>query len=245
MKPGKARSPWQCAHVGKTVCFAFLVLLTSGCALGRCKVEENLMADKDSTTRNQGVLENYHVGFPDILTVAVAGQKALTRHYAVGVDGSIDLAQYGKLRVDGSTPAEVARLIAKKIGLPQSAVRVGVEEYRSQVVFLFGQVVGWQRAVPYQGQETVLDLLQRVGGITPGAEPGEVYVIRTHLDEGKRQEVFHVHLKSIVLKKDESSNIRLLPYDQVYVGETRQARVERCIPPWIRPAYQAIWKTTP
>ncbi|MCI0640001.1 MAG: polysaccharide biosynthesis/export family protein [Gemmataceae bacterium] len=245
MKPGKPWSPWQCVAVGELFCCAFAALFISGCALGRAKVEGQLMADKNSTTRNQGVLEHYHVGFPDILAIEVAGKKALTGHYLVGVDGSIELAEYGKLRVDGSTPGEVARLISKEIGIAQRDVRVGVEEYRSQVVFLFGQVIGWQRAVPYQGQETVLDLLQRVGGIAPGAEPDEVFVVRTHLEDGKRQEVFHVHLRSIVLKKDESSNVRLLPYDQIFVGETRQARVERCIPPWFRPVYQAIWKTNP
>ena len=45
----------------------------------------------------------------------------------------------------------------------------------------------------------MLDLLQRVGGIAPGAAPQDVYVVRSHLGEG-RPEVFHVDLDAIVLR---------------------------------------------
>ena len=41
------------------------------------------------------------------------------------------------------------------------------------------------------------------------------------------------------------TNLRLQPFDQIHVGETRQARVERCIPPWLRPVYQALMDTQP
>ena len=41
------------------------------------------------------------------------------------------------------------------------------------------------------------------------------------------------------LKHDHRTNIRLLPFDQVYVGETRRAQIEKAIPPWLRRMYQA------
>jgi hypothetical protein len=63
--------------------------------------------------------------------------------------------------------------------------------------------------------------------------------------DSQRPEVFHVDLASIVVKHDDRTNLRLQPGDQIYVGETRQARIEKCIPPWIRPLYQAIWDTHP
>jgi protein involved in polysaccharide export with SLBB domain len=91
----------------------------------------------------------------------------------------------------------------------------------------------------------VLDLLQRVGGITPGAEPRDVYVVRPHLGDNQRPEAFHVDLHAIVLRHDHKTNIRLLPFDQVYVGQTRKAQIEQAIPPWMRGAYQAIWRASP
>ena len=67
--------------------------------------------------------------------------------------------------------------------------------------------------------------------------------VRSHLADDHRPEVFHVNLEAIVLKRDERTNVRLLPFDQVYVGETRQAVVERVVPPWFRPLYRTLTNT--
>jgi polysaccharide export outer membrane protein len=203
------------------------------------------MSDRDTTTRNRGVPEHYQVGCPDVLSVQVAGRPDLTVPLTVGPDGRIELGDYGKLRVEGRFPGQIVEQVAEALGVEAGGVNVRVEEYRSQQLFLFGQVVGWQRSVPYQGQETVLDLLQRVGGITPGAEPDEVYVVRAHIADGSRPEVYHVDLHAVVVGHDQQTNLRLLPNDQIYVGETRQARVERVVPPWLRPLYQVLWNTQP
>jgi protein involved in polysaccharide export with SLBB domain len=130
--------------------------------------------------------------------------------------------------------------VAAAAEVAPAAVHVRVAEYNSQQVYLFGEVIGLHRAVPYRGPETVLDLLQRAGGLTPEAAAGDVHVIRAHVIDGRRPEVFHIDLRAITLKKDESSNVRLQPFDQVYVGQTRQAVLDRCLPPWLRPAYQAL-----
>jgi len=102
-------------------------------------------------------------------------------------------------------------------------------------------VTGWQRTIPYQGQETVMDVLQRVGGITAGAAPEDVFVVRAHVADGQKPEVFHVDLNAIVIKHDQHTNIRVLPYDQIYVGQSRQSKVLRCVPPWLKPVFLAAW----
>ena len=91
----------------------------------------------------------------------------------------------------------------------------------------------------------MLDLLRRSGGIKAGAEPDDVYVVRSNITTGERPEVFHVDLGAIVLDNDHRTNIRVQPFDQIHVGETRHAEIERCLPPWMRPAYQFIWDTRP
>ena len=70
-------------------------------------------------------------------------------------------------------------------------------------------------------------------------------MIRTRVAQGQRPEVFHVDLRAIVLRHDQRTNVRLHPFDQIHVGETRQARVERSIPPWLRPLYQVVCDTRP
>ena len=203
------------------------------------------MADKFTTTRNEGVVEHYLISCPDVIEFAVAGRPHFSGKFTVGLDGRINLGEYGKPRVEGHTIPDLTQLIAELTGTRPEDVRIRVADFNSQHLFLFGQVIGWQRTVPYRGQETVVDLLQRVGGITQGAAPEDVHVVRPHLGDGQRPEVFHVDLAAIVMKHDFRTNLRLLPSDQVYVGETRQARIEKCIPPWFRPLYQTLWGTRP
>jgi polysaccharide biosynthesis/export protein len=227
------------------LCALLLCAALTGCATDRVNVDKSVMSDRDSTRRNAGVAESYRVGCPDVLEVRMPGRAELSGQHVIGPAGRIDLGDYGALRVEGRTLAEVGRLIAAETGQPPADVEVRVAQFRSQYLFLFGQIIGWQRTVPYQGPETVLDLLQRVGGLTLGAEPGKVYVVRTHLGDSQRPEVFHVDLAAIVMKGDDKTNIRLLPFDQVYVGASRQAEIEKSFPPWLRPLYQSLWNMLP
>jgi len=190
--------------------------------------------------RNDGVPAQYVVRAPDVLGIGVNGRPDLAGEAAIGADGRLSLESLGRPRVEGQTALEVARTVAAGVGVLPDAVHVRVVSYNSQQVYLFGEVIGLHRAVPYQGPETVLDLLQRVGGITSSAAPGDIYVIRSHVADGHDPETFHVDLQAITLKKDDSTNVRLQPFDQVHVGQTRQAVIDRCMPPWLRPMYQHL-----
>jgi polysaccharide export outer membrane protein len=217
-----------------------LLLSLCGCAATMPQVDKTLLAEKGSAVRNEGVAECYLIGCPDVLELIVVGRPEHSGQCVVGPDGRIDLGPLGRPRVEGRTVTEVARLIAREADLPPAFVEVRVVEFRSQVLYLFGEVNGLQRAVPYRGQETVLDLLQRVGGITPGAAPDDVHVVRARVAEGKRPEVFLVDLRAIVLRGDHKTNLRLQPFDQIHVGATRRARLEKCVPPWLRPLFHAL-----
>jgi protein involved in polysaccharide export with SLBB domain len=214
--------------------------LLAGCAHGRSHLDQAVKADQGGPARNEGVTEQYLVRCPDVLAVAVEGRPDLPATAAVGPDGRLNLEGLGRPRVEGQTAAEAARALATAAAVPPEAVRVRVVEYNSQQIYLFGEVFGLHRAVPYRGPETVLDLLQRVGGITPEAAGGDVHVIRSHVAEGRDPEVFHIDLQAITARKDESTNLRLLPFDQVYVGQTRRAVIDRCMPPWLRPMYESL-----
>jgi protein involved in polysaccharide export with SLBB domain len=218
-----------------------LILLASGgCVTTQPHTDKDLMAERGGWVRNEGMVERYAIGCPDVLALVVGGHPELSHRYTVGADGRIDLDHLGQPRVEGRTAPEVARVVADALALPPERVEVRIAEFKSQCLYLFGEVNGLQRSVPYRGQETVLDLLQRVGGITPGAAPEEVYVVRSRVSEGQRPEVFHVDLRAILEKHDARTNVRLQPFDQVHVGATRRARLEKCIPPWLRPIYHAL-----
>ena len=218
-----------------------VVVLLAGCAQTRPHVDQAVKADDGGAARKEGVAEQYLIRCPDLLQVTVEGRPDLPPRAAVGPDGRLDREDLGQPRVEGQTLAETARAVAAALAVSPEAVHVSVVEYNSQQVYLFGEVLGQHRAVAYQGPETVLDLLQRVGGITPEAAEGDIHVIRSHVADGHDPEVFHIDLRAIAVKKDMSTNVRLRPFDQVYVGQTRRAVIDRCMPPWLRPAYEALF----
>src|SRR5207248_11357835 len=136
----------------------------------------------------------------------------LTGLVAVDPDGAVGLPT-GRLHVEGLTPAAVAGRVAAAAGVPDDGVRVRVAEHNSRQVFLFGPVAGHERAVPYQGPETVVELLRRTGGLTPQAEPAQVHVVRPNVAVGRRPEVFPVDLEAILLHGDDRSHVVVQPYD--------------------------------
>jgi protein involved in polysaccharide export with SLBB domain len=218
--------------------FAFLL---AGCATGQSQVDRALMADPGSPARGENVANSYAVGCPDVLEIVVAGRPDLTGLREIGPDGRVALGHIGRVRIEGQTLPEVTRRLAEAAEVPPQSVRASVAEYRGQQVYLIGQIVGLQRAIPYRGPETVLDLLRRAGGLTPGAAPDNVFVVRSRVAEGKTPEVFRVDLQAILFRHDTRTNIRLQPLDQVFVGETKQSCFEKCVPPWLRPVYDALW----
>jgi len=213
---------------------AAVLLCAPGCAWDRALVE-NLRAQ--SSYLDDAVVRAYRVGCPDVIELQVQTRPEFNGYYEIASDGRINLGDYGNPRIEGRTLAEVARMICEETGTAALGVRVRVSEYRSQHVILFGEINGSQRSVSYRGPETVLELLQRVGGITHDGAPDDVYVVRPHVGDNLRAEVFHVDLRGIVLKNDDKTNVRLQPFDQIFVGETRRARIEKAIPLWVRWIY--------
>jgi len=214
--------------------------LLAGCASTQPRLDQALLADHNPAAHGGDLDKFYQVHCPDVLEIQVNGDSSWTGQRTVGADGRIDLAPLGAVRVDGLTTREIVYQLAGHFHVRPTQMQVRVASYNSQKVYLIGEVVGLQRALAYQGPETVVDLLQRSGGITPGAAPKEVFVVRSHVADGKPPEVFQVDLPAIVLKKDLDSNLRLQPFDQVYIGQSRQSVLCNCLPPWSRPLYEKL-----
>lgn len=231
MKVGQGRQSWRLLLLG--------VALLGGCAASQQHVDKALLAERGGPGRNQGVAERYLIGCPDVVDVTVHGHPEWSGRQTVASDGRIAFGDL-RLRIEGRTVTEAALHFADELELPPERVTVRVVEYRSQHVYLVGEVAGLKRAVAYQGPETVLDLLQRTGGITSGAAVGEIYVLRAQVAEGKPPEVYHVNLRAIVEHKDDHTNLRLQPFDRIFVGETRKSCLAKCVPPWLRPLFEKL-----
>lgn len=219
---------------------ALMIECLCGCNVLHRGVDRALMRPQPETVVPSDPAQAYTVGCPDILEVRIQGRPDLSGQKPIGPDGRIDMGLEGRLRIEGRTVDQAGKLIALSLNMPGERVDVRVAEFRSKHIYLSGQVEGFQRAVPYQGPETICELLHRVGGITRGAALNEVYVVRPHLAEDRPPEVFNVRLRAILLHEDEQTNVRLQPFDQIYVGANKRFDFSKVIPPWLRPVYEAL-----
>lgn len=233
MKAGKYAQWWWTAQTGLLLCLA------TGCVTNRGSTRPALEGNQAAPSLGSPHDDRYRLGCPDVLEVTVADQPSVRPR--VSADGRMDLGPLGVFRVEGLTCPEVRSLIADAARVSPDQVEVRVKEYRSQQVFILGEINGIQRAVPYRGRETVRELLHRAGGLTAGAEPNDVYVIRAHIADGARPEVFPIPLRDTEETQERKADLKLEPFDQVYIGETHRASVCRCLPPCLRPLYESIW----
>jgi protein involved in polysaccharide export with SLBB domain len=207
------------------------LLLCAGCAA----CDPRINAALDHLPPHEGPPATaYTVACPDVLEVSIRGRSDLSGPVVVDPDGRLAPGALPRLEVEGATPEEVAVRVADVLSVARPEVRVRVAEHHSRHLFLFGQVQGLRHALPYQGPETVTELLHRTGGLTPGAALSEVHVVRPNVAAGKRPEVFPIDLEAILLKHDRRSDLTLEPGDQIYVGETLRSSWCRCLPPWLR-----------
>lgn len=223
---------------GRSICWAGLLTpllgLLGGCVTNRAQIEQALIAERPPPPQSNSLDSAYHVRCPDVLQVDIANLPQYSGTHAVGPDGRIDLGDAGQPQIDGETLPEIVRTVAELVGMPPRQVHIVVAEYNSQFVYLYCQVAGMQRAVPYRGPETVLDLLHRLGGIRAGVALHDIKVLRPHVADGKTPEIFNVNLAAIVLHNDPETNVVLEPFDQIHIGQSRRSHFGECLPPWLR-----------
>lgn len=229
--PAPPRGPWLASTL------ALGLALAAGCASAPPRLDPQLHGDRAASAPGPHAGDHYAIACPDVLDVRVDDRPTLVGERAVGTDGRIDLGAAGRVRVEGQTTAEAAATIGEALGLPPARVRVRVAQFNSQRIYVTGEVAGRQRSIPYEGREAVVDVLRRAGGITAGAEPNELYLVRAHVDDGAQPEVYHVNLRAALERREENSNVWVEPFDVIYLAETKESRVRRCVAPCLRPAY--------
>ena len=120
----------------------------------------------------------YVVGPNDILGVTVYDQPQLSRTYSVQADGSLTFPLIGRVKVGGLTTSDVEAELRQRLSqgyLKNPQVGVIVEQYRSQQIFVIGEV-RTPGSLQFTGSMTVLEALARVGSTTERAGAEAVIV---------------------------------------------------------------------
>lgn len=187
--------------------------------------------DKELEQRNQQlqVLQfrsraqaDYLLGVGDLLKIEVVEMPEINKEVQIAQDGQIYLAYLSAVKVAGLTVYELQQklesLLAQSL-LNDPHVSVTVKEYRSQPVYLLGEVT---KPGTYQMTRAMflVDLLTLGGGFTGTA--GETCTI-SRTDAQGRTERREIDLKQLLEAGDLSLNVPILAGDIIHVNK----KVER------------------
>jgi len=126
----------------------------------------------------------YIVGPNDALSINVFDQPQLTGKYIVQADGTFTFPLLGRLSVGGLTLEAVENELRDRLGkgyLKNPQVGVSVEQYRSQQIFVMGEV-RTPGSLEFTGAMTIIEALARAGSTTERAGL-EAVIVRSR-DEG-------------------------------------------------------------
>lgn len=178
--------------------------------------------------------EDYRVGPDDILKITVFGHEDLTQSIVVQADGTFAFPLIGRINATGLTPKDLQTRIAAALAkgfVRNPQVTVVVQEFRSQSVFVVGEVAR-PGTYPLQGRTTVVEILAKAG---PTQQAGhEVVVVRprvhvegpllpTETDESQA-EVIRINIRDIKMGKLDQ-NLLLRARDTVFVSEAAKVFV--------------------
>ena len=172
-------------------------------------------------------VNNYVVGPSDVLAITVFDQADLGGKFAVEADGTFTFPLIGRLRAGGLTLREVEESLRKELSngfFKNPQVSVAVEQYRSQRVFIVGEV---KNAGTYAltGDMTLIEALARAGSATEAAS-GEALIVRTKAgarrdgpvlpDQEEGADVIRVDIKELQSGKL-SQNAQLQDNDTIFI----------------------------
>ena len=122
---------------------------------------------------------DYVIGPQDILNIQVFDQADLGGKYAVETDGSFSFPLIGRITAAGLTLRKFETELKKKLAdgyFRNPQVTVAIEQYRSQRVFVMGEVRN-PGPVALTGGMTLIEALSRAGSTLPSSS-GEVAIVR-------------------------------------------------------------------
>lgn len=122
---------------------------------------------------------DYTIGPQDVLTIQVYDQADLGGKYTVESDGTFTFPLIGRVTAAGMTLRSFEAELRKKLAdgyFRNPQVTVAVDSYRSQRVFVMGEV-RQPGPVPLTGGMTLIEALSRAGSTLPSAS-GEVAIVR-------------------------------------------------------------------
>lgn len=191
--------------------FAIVLLLLCGlmaCSEKECRFPEAFLnPDPD--------LQNYHIGYGDVLFISVWKEDALTRQLAVLPDGNITFPLIGNVKAHGKTVDDLKALISKKLEryMADATLSVEVQQPNSMMIYVIGKVNNPGNFLMHENM-TVMQALSLARGLNPFADKDEIRIFRT-IDG--QEYIFYFNYDEVTKGKKLAQNITLKRGDMIVV----------------------------
>jgi protein involved in polysaccharide export with SLBB domain len=183
-------------------------------------VEELTAAVKERV--GELVREEMIVGVSTQLARA-AGTQPVTGEYLVGLDGTVNLRQYGTVHVAGKSIAEAKTALEKHLSqyFDSPEASISVVSYNSKNYYIVTEGAGLGDnivRVPFTGNETVLDAISNIGGISQLSSK-TIWVARPAPEGFGCEQILPVDWDAIAQGGSTSTNYQIMPDDRVFIAE--------------------------
>jgi len=176
---------------------------------------------------------DYAIGASDVLTINVFDQPDLGGKYTVEADGTFSFPLIGRVKAGGTSlrafEAQLKKRLIDEGFFRNPQVTVAVEQYRSQRVFVMGEVRA-PGPVPLTGGMTLIEALSRAGSTLPSSS-GEVAIVRAPqgakgpvLPEQGGSEILRASIRDLEAGKMKQ-NIELHDGDTIFVPRAESVYV--------------------
>jgi polysaccharide export outer membrane protein len=192
---------------------ALILLPIVSCGTKELRVQQyQLPADTPDPAKPPD--EFYVIGPGDALEIVVWKEPTLSGPVKVRPDGFITLPLINEIQAVGMTTGQLRKILEDKYRefVASPFVTIRVAGITSSEIFLIGQVAK-PGAYPATGNDTVLQLLTRAGGLSIFADRHDIKIVRR---EGGKVTEYIVDYDAIV-KGDLKQDILLRPGDRIIV----------------------------
>jgi polysaccharide export outer membrane protein len=192
---------------------ALILLPIVSCGTKELRVQQyQLPADTPDPAKPPD--EFYVIGPGDALEIVVWKEPTLSGPVKVRPDGFITLPLINEVQAVGMTTGQLRKILEDKYRefVASPFVTIRVAGITSSEIFLIGQV-NKAGAYPATGNDTVLQLLTRAGGLTIFADRHDIKIVRR---AGGKVTEYIVDYDAIV-KGDLKQDILLRPGDRIIV----------------------------
>jgi polysaccharide export outer membrane protein len=154
-----------------------------------------------------------------------SGQQQIAGEHLVGPDGTINMGTYGLVYVAGMTINEAKAAVEEQLSsyLEKPRVSIDVFAYNSKVYYVITEGAGFGDSllrVPITGNETVLDALSQVNGLSKLSSKN-IWIARPTPGEVACDQILPVDWQQITKGAATDTNYQVLPGDRIFIAENK------------------------